>query len=324
MQSLAVAAALLLVQLMVTNGFVNYNSALKSNVYYRVASQNIRKSTPHAKEDLSFDKEKLHRSLDREFVKVAAPAFAALVADPLASLVDAIYIGRLSPIEQAATGIAISAQFSIAKLYNDPLLKTSTSLVAGKSGEELSASVATAISTSVVIGSIQTIVFLTLGKIIFRIMGVSATSPMMGPALDYLKWRALGVPAATVVLVTTSIFRGRGDSTTPLFCTLFGNIINIALDPILIFSCNMGCAGAGAATAIAQWISVVPLLYLLNKSVPIKIFSRSPAFFRDALRSYLKAGGLIFLRTVAKIASYTVTSSAAARCKFDRTCQFHT
>jgi hypothetical protein len=75
----------------------------------------------------------LHRRLDRDFAAVALPAFVSLAADPIASMVDAIYVARLGPVEQAAMGIAISAQFSIAKLYNDPLLKTSTSLVAASS-----------------------------------------------------------------------------------------------------------------------------------------------------------------------------------------------
>jgi Na+-driven multidrug efflux pump len=92
-----------------------------------------------------------------------------------------------------------------------------------------------------------------------------------------------------------------------------GNIVNILLDPFLIFHCGMGCAGAGAATAFSQWVAAIPLLYLLNKAVPIKIIGRDRAFFDAAFSSYLKAGGLIFLRTVAKIAAYTVTSSAAAR-----------
>lgn len=255
----------------------------------------------------------LRKNLDKDFAAVAVPAFFALAADPLASIVDAMFVGRLGPVQQAAMGIAISAQYSVAKLYNDPLLKTSTSLVAGKSGQELEASVATAVITAVAIGLIQTIVFLTLGKIILAIMGVGGKSEMLSPAVGYLKWRALGVPAATLSLVTNGIFRGRGDTTTPLYCTILGLVINIILDPFLIFVCKMGCSGAGAATAISQWISTVPLMFLLHKSVPVKIFGREKGFFKAAFDAYMKAGGLIFLRTVAKIAAYTVTSSAAAR-----------
>lgn len=72
-------------------------------------------------------------------------------------------------------------------------------------------------------------------------------------------------------------------------------------------------AGAGAATAVSQWVTAIPLLYLLNRSVPIKVFGRDKNFFRNALTAYMKAGALILLRTVAKISAYTVTSSAAAR-----------
>lgn len=75
----------------------------------------------------------------------------------------------------------------------------------------------------------------------------------------------------------------------------------------------MGCAGAGAATAISQWVSALPLLYMLNKSIPFNIFGREKGFFKSAISAYSKAGGLIFLRTVAKISAYTVTSAAAAR-----------
>ena len=254
--------------------------------------------------DKEFDKPTLRRTLDKEFLNVALPAFVGLAADPVASIIDAMYVARLGAAQQAGMGIAISAQFTIAKLYNDPLEKTSTSLVAGKTGEDLEASAATSIATATVIGTIQCIIFSLFGSRILRLMGVQTGSDMMRPALEYLKWRAMGIPAATMILATNGIFRGRGDTKTPLLCTSFGNIVNIVLDPILIFSCNMGCAGAGAATAISQWAAAIPLLYLLNKNIPIKIFSRDASFFADAARMYFRAGGLIFLRTIAKLSTY--------------------
>ena len=255
----------------------------------------------------------MRRKLDLEFINVALPAFVALAADPLASIVDAIYVGRCGPVDQAGMGIAISAQYSIAKLYNDPLLKTSTSIVANKSGDDLSASVATAIVTAMIIGTLQALGFLLFGSQILGVMGVTKGAEMRQPALSYLFWRSFGIPAATVLLVTNGIFRGRGDTRTPLYCTIVGNLINIVLDPILIFGCGMGCAGAGAATAVSQWAAALPLLYLLNKSIPFNLFGREKGFFRQAIQAYATAGGLIMLRTVAKISAYTVTSAAAAR-----------
>ena len=254
----------------------------------------------------------MRNKLDREFINVALPAFIGLAAEPIASLVDAIYVGRCGPVEQAGMGIAISAQYSVAKLYNDPLLKTSTSIVANKSGDDLSASVATAIVTAVIIGILQSLGFVFFGGQILSLMGVAKSAEMRKPALRYLVWRALGIPAATVLLVTNGIFRGRGDTKTPLYCTTFGNLVNIVLDPILIFGCGMGCAGAGAATAVSQWAAAIPLLYLLNKSIPFNLLKQK-GFIQQALQSYAAAGSLIMLRTVAKISAYTATSSAAAR-----------
>jgi putative MATE family efflux protein len=268
---------------------------------------------PSNEEDSVGSFKSMRDRLDKEFIGVALPAFVALAADPLASLVDAMYVGRCGAIDQAGMGIAISAQYSIAKLYNDPLLKTSTSLVAGKTGDDLSASVATAIVTAILIGTLQSLGFFFFGGSFLSIMGVQATSEMRKPALSYLVWRAAGVPAATIGLVANGIFRGRGDTKTPLYCTTIGNLVNILLDPILIFNCGMGCAGAGAATAVSQWITAIPLLYLLNKSVPFNIFGREKGFFKNAISAYSKAGGLILLRTVAKISAYTITASAAAR-----------
>lgn len=262
-----------------------------------------------------FNSTQICYKLDREFLGVAFPAFIGLIADPLASIVDAMYVGKLGPASQAGMGIAISAQYSVAKLYNDPLIKTSTSLVAGKSGDDLSASVSTAILTAVVIGFLQMFVYIFFSNSLMNWMGVKLYSDMRKPAIDYLRWRALGVPAATVLLVSNGIFRGRGDTKTPLFCTILGTAINIILDPILIFSLNMGCAGAGAATAISQWISVLPQIYLLNKSIPFFTKSNKSGFevLSNAASSYFKAGSLVLIRTISKIAAYTVTASAAAR-----------
>jgi Na+-driven multidrug efflux pump len=134
----------------------------------------------------------LKKKLDFEFLNVALPAFVALAADPLASFVDAVYVGRLGVKDQAGMGIAISTQYSLAKLYNDPLLKTSTSLVAGKSGDDLSASVATSLMIATSIGLLQMIVFLVFTSQLLTFMSVAPNSDMRQPAIAYLKWRALG------------------------------------------------------------------------------------------------------------------------------------
>ena len=142
-----------------------------------------------------------YHNIDKQMATIALPAFVSLAADPLASMVDALFIGRLDPSNQAGMGISISAHYSISKLYNDPLLKTSTSLVAGKTDDELSASVSTAMIIAAFIGIFQTAIFMFGGDYILNIMRVPVFSDMRRPAVEYLKWRAAGVPAGTLLLV---------------------------------------------------------------------------------------------------------------------------
>jgi Na+-driven multidrug efflux pump len=89
--------------------------------------------------------------------------------------------------------------------------------------------------------------------------------------------------------------------------------VNIVLDPILIFGFGMGCAGAGAATAISQWCAVLPMLYVLNRYIPFSIKGKPGEYLADAFQDYFKAGSLILVRTIAKISAYSVTAAAAAR-----------
>lgn len=100
---------------------------------------------------------------------------------------------------------------------------------------------------------------------IIRAMGVSAGSEMYGPAVSYLRIRALGTPAATLWLVSNGIFRGLGDTLTPLKWSLIFTLLNAALDPLCMFTLGMGPSGAAMGTAIAQYVALAPLLYRVRR-----------------------------------------------------------
>ena len=67
-------------------------------------------------------------------------------------------------------------------------------------------------------------------------------------AEPYLKIRALTLIPALLSTVAFASFRGTMDVVTPLKISLFSNLINCLLDPILIFEGGLGIAGAAAAT----------------------------------------------------------------------------
>jgi putative MATE family efflux protein len=269
------------------------------------------------------DLKKIKRGLTREFFSIGLPAFFQLAAEPLAALVDTAYLGRLGPEVLGGAGVAISAQYAVSKLYNDPLLRTSISLVASQDGKtrgkkadedqakQLSIAVSSALLLAFVVGSIQLVIYYVLTSSIIRGMGLTAASPMWHSAISYLKVRALGTPAATLWLVTNGIFRGLGDTRTPLAYSLFFTGLNAILDPLFIFTFHFGASGAAAGTALAQYAALIPLMLALNKKVKIDIFGQLKEL-GSSLKAYIKAGSLILFRTLGKVLAYAVCARHAA------------
>jgi Na+-driven multidrug efflux pump len=87
--------------------------------------------------------------------------------------------------------------------------------------------------------------------------------------------------------------------------------LNAILDPLFIFTLKFGASGAAAGTALAQYIALIPLLYALNRKCRIDIVGRISEL-NQTLKEYVKAGSLVFLRTVGKVLAYSVCARQAA------------
>jgi putative MATE family efflux protein len=272
---------------------------------------------------------KLKRQLTKEFLNIGGPAFVQLAAEPLAALVDTAYLGRLGPEILGGAGVAISAQYAVSKLYNDPLLRTSISLVASQDGKarqnvannmdmdgvkatkDLSIAVSSALLLAAVVGLVQMVVYAIFCQTITAGMGLTPASPMWHSAVSYLQVRAFGTPAATLWLVANGIFRGLGDTKTPLVYSFMFTALNIVLDPLFIFYFHWGASGAAAGTALAQYAALVPLLLALNHKVKIDILGQLSEL-GASLKVYLQAGSLVFFRTTGKVMAYAICARQAA------------
>ena len=112
------------------------STVIQTNVAHHIRSNNIRPiiSRKHilfqstTAENASSEKAS-YRALTREFFSIGLPAFVQLTAEPFASLVDTAYLGRLGPEVLGGAGVAISAQYAVSKLYNDPLLRCAYSFI---------------------------------------------------------------------------------------------------------------------------------------------------------------------------------------------------
>eukprot|EP00249_Psilotum_nudum_P010989 c22895_g2_i1 orf=1474-2433(+) len=140
-------------------------------------------------------------------------------------------------------------------------------------------------------------------------MGVPSDSNMRVPAEQYLTLRAIGSPAVVLSLAVQGVFRGFKDTKFPLYATLSGNIANIILDPLLMFSLQLGVSGAAIATVVSQYFIALVLLWKLNQ----KVVLLPPKLGDLEFSHFLKTGGLLLARSSAVMICMTLATSQAAR-----------
>jgi MATE family multidrug resistance protein len=253
------------------------------------------------------------RRFDREILLLAVPALGTLAADPLVSLVDTAFVGRLGALELAALGVN-TAVFTFAFVIFNFLAYGTTPRIARALGRgargEAGEVVVQALMLALLVG-IATLALLQLFAVpILRLMG--AGEVLMEPALAYLRVRAFAGPALLVITAANGAFRGYLDTRTPFKVTLGLNLVNLALDPLFIFGFGWGLVGAAWATLVAQWVGALwflVLLYARREAFGVPLALPRPR----ALLPLLRVGWELLARTVALIATMTLATAVAAR-----------
>jgi MATE family multidrug resistance protein len=251
---------------------------------------------------------------DREILSLSVPALAGLAADPLASLVDTAFVGQLGSTALAALGINTSL-FSLTFVVFNFLAYGTTPRVGRHVGtgnrKAAGRVVVRALTLAVAAGAVALTALQLLAVPLLRLMG--ATDALLGPALDYLRVRACAGPAVLLIAAANGAFRGYQDTRTPMIVTVAFNVINVALDPILIFGLGWGLAGAALATAVAQWVGAGAFLVLLlvtrREALGIELALPRPR----SLLPFLTVGRDLLVRTGALVGTMTLATAVAAR-----------
>ncbi|PNY07665.1 MATE efflux family protein FRD3-like [Trifolium pratense] len=171
------------------------------------------------------------------------------------------------------------------------------------------ASASTALLFGTVLGLIQAATLIFAAKPLLGAMGLKYDSPMLPPAVKYLRLRALGAPAVLLSLAMQGIFRGFKDTTTPLYVIVSGYTLNVAMDPLLIFYFKLGIRGAAISHVLSQYIMASCLLLILMRKVDLL-----PPSMKDLqIFRFLKNGGLLLARVIAVTFCVTLSASLAAR-----------
>ena len=192
-------------------------------------------------------------SQQREILRLAVPAFLALIAEPLFLLADSAIVGHLGTTPLAGLGVASAALVTAANVFVF-LAYGTTSTVARQVG-------AGSERTAVEAGVAGLWLALVLGVLTAAAVGLAAdpvaavfgASPAAhAQAVTYLRVSALGIPAMLLVLAVTGVLRGLQDIRTPLVASVAGFSANLALNLVLVLGLHLGIAGSALGTVLAQ------------------------------------------------------------------------
>ena len=249
---------------------------------------------------------------DLEILRLAGPAFGALVAEPLFLLADSAIVGRIGTVPLGGLGVASQALTTLVNI-SIFLAYGTTAAVARQLGAGLRrAAIRQGIDglwLAAGIGLGVLALAWPLAPEIVRVFG--ATAGVSRGAVIYLRISLLGAPSMLVMLAATGVLRGLQDTVTPLATAVAANAVNIALNATFVLGLRMGLAGSAWGTVIAQTAGACVYLAVVTRGA-----RREGVGFgldRTGLRAAATAATGLILRTLALQAVLVATTAVAAR-----------
>ena len=230
------------------------------------------------------------------------------IVEPVISLVDAAFVGRLGDAELGGVGLASS--FFLLLVWMLAQTKSAlTAQVAKYYGadnlKEIIPLVPIAICLNVLIGLVLLGSSWLFLDDIFSLYG--ATDDVRTNAETYYCIRSIGFPIVFANLMIFGAFRGFQNTAWPMWTSLIGGIVNLILDPILIFGLGnsipaLGVEGAAWASVFAQVSMLIAAVFILITRTP---FGLIPSTLRHPeTRGLLTLSGDLFIRTLAMNVAY--------------------
>lgn len=216
-----------------------------------------------------------------------------LVSVILASLVEAIYIGRIGIDELAAIGFTFPL-IMIMQGVSMGLSVGASSVVARCMGIGEQEKAKRLITHCFVLVLLLILTFATIAYFnldaFFRLLG--AGDLVRALAVDYMKVWLFGLPLFTIAIVGSTLMRAMGDAVTPGYLMTIGSGLHIFIAPVFIFGLlgapEMGLTGAAVSFVLARLISVAMYAYFMV--VRDKVFLYSMVGFFTSCRDILHVG----------------------------------
>jgi putative MATE family efflux protein len=254
----------------------------------------------------------LRSPYDAEIVRLALPAFGALVAEPLFLLGDAAIVGRLGTEPLAGLGVAGTALATLVSVCVFLAYGTTAAVARRLGAGDLAGALHAGVDglwLAVALAAALVVVGLPAAPTLVDALGASAA---VAPyAITYLRIALLGVPAMLLVLAGTGLLRGLQDTRTPLVVAVAVSLLNLALNVLLVLGLGWGIAGSAWGTTVTQYAAATAYLVVVGRGVRAHGVALRP----DPLgvRAAATAGAHLVVRTLSLRAVLLLATAVAAR-----------
>jgi MATE family, multidrug efflux pump len=255
---------------------------------------------------------RLRSEQDGEILRLALPAFGALVAEPLFLLADAAIVGRLGTVPLGGLGVASQMLTTLVNISIFLAYGTTASVARKLGAGHREAALQHGIDGLWLAAGIGLVVLAAgwpLAPLLARAFG--GTAAVSQEAIVYLRISLLGAPAMLIVLAGTGVLRGLQDTRTPLLVAVVANALNIALNATFVLGLHLGIAGSAWGTVIAQAGTCGAYLMVVSRGARRAGVSRRPDL--PGVRAAAFAGASLVLRTLALQAVLVLMTAIAAR-----------
>lgn len=229
--------------------------------------------------------------VEKLICKLAAPTICSMLITSLYNMADTFFVSKINPSATGAVGIVFSLM-AIIQAVGFFFGQGSGSYVSRQLGihnqQEAEKMVSFGFFSALFSGILIMIAGLIFLKPLALVLG--STQTILPYSMDYLSIILIGTPYMTSSLVLNNQLRFQGNAFYAMIGLCSGGILNIILDPILIFSLNMGIKGAAIATIISQFMSFCLLIIGTYRSDSINLRLKKYPFKAFYLREVFAGG----------------------------------
>jgi len=249
---------------------------------------------------------------DGEILRLAIPAFGALIAEPLFLLADSAIVGRIGTVPLGGLGVASQALSTLVGISIFLAYGTTAAVARQLGAGHRQAAIQQGIDGLWLAAGIGLVVLgagWPLAPAIVGAFGGSAGVTAQG--IIYLRISLLGAPAMLAVLAGTGVLRGLQDTRTPLLVAVVANLVNVVLNAVFVLVLHWGIAGSAWGTAIAQTATAAAYLTVVARGARRAGVGFAPDL--AGVRAAAFAGASLVARTLALQAALIITTAIAAR-----------